>query len=270
MVPRTDVTASLISRRELTPSCYAIHLRLADPMPRPTPGQFVMLETALGEGTFWRRALSVAGFAADDGGCEIELMVKEVGTATTLWRRAPVGAPARVLGPLGVGFSIAPPPPSVALVSGGIGLPPLLFAAAEIAGSGCRTDLYLGAPEAGELIQPERCAGTVAAGGGEVILATEDGSAGDPGLVTEALERRLAAGRRYDAVWACGPTPMLAAVAAVAGRWNVPSELALEERMACGVGVCLGCVVPTVGDGHVRVCREGPVIAGDRIDWGAL
>ena len=270
MVPRTDLTATLVARRELTPTCYAIHLRVDGPMARPAPGQFVMLEPAQDAGPFWRRALSVAGHAAGPGGEELELMIKAVGAGTTLWREAAVGTPARVLGPLGEGFPIDPAPPAVALVGGGIGLPPLLYAATEVAARKSRPDLYLGAPTSRELIEPERCRQAVAAGGGELVLVTEDGSAGESGLVTAALERRLAEGVGYDAVWACGPMPMLAAVAALAANWDLPSALALEERMACGVGVCLGCIVPTSDGGHLRVCREGPVVTGDRIDWEAL
>lgn len=269
MVARLDVTATLTARRELTPTCYALDLQVEPAMPQPRPGQFVMLGPDPGGRPFWRRAFSVAAYRPGHGTATVELMVREVGEGTALWRRLPLGSRARLLGPLGNGFA---PPPSgtrVALVAGGIGLPPLLFHLERPEGEGWTADLLYGAATAEELIEAERCARAAAGCGGELVVATDDGSAGFAGVITAALEERLARGR-YHLIRACGPLPMLREVARIAAVHGVPAELALEERMACGVGVCLGCVVPAASGGHHRVCLEGPVFPAEAVRWGEL
>ncbi len=263
MVPRRDVTARLLRRRELSPTTYSATFQVDAPLPHPRPGQFVMLGAPGMERPFWRRAFSIASLADD----ELEVMVRVVGPGTAYWRRAPEGTPATVLGPLGNGFSIDPGGGRIALVAGGIGLPPLLLAAQEAARAGRPADLYLGAATSSEVLDRDRCRAAAAAAGGTLVITTDDGSEGEPGLVTEALERRLHA---YDLVLACGPLPMLRAVARLAERNGIPAELAMEERMACGVGVCLGCIVPRAGGGHARVCADGPVFGAGELDWEAM
>jgi dihydroorotate dehydrogenase electron transfer subunit len=144
-------------------------------------------------------------------------------------------------------------------VAGGIGLPPVLFAAERLAAACTSFDLFLGAATSGELLLVERCAGAVAAVGGELILATDDGSRGRRGFVTEGLAQRLDHGVAYVSILACGPTPMLAALTALAHARGLDAQLSLEEPMACGVGVCLGCVVEVSDGRRVASCKEGPV-----------
>ena len=118
---------------------------------------------------------------------------------------------------------------------------------------------------AAELIVLERCRAAPEAVGGELVLTTDDGSLGEPELVTRALARRLAGGTTYARVLACGPKAMLAAVTELARETPVEAELSLEEPMACGVGVCLGCVVE-LADGHrAPSCQEGPVFPVGRL-----
>jgi dihydroorotate dehydrogenase electron transfer subunit len=270
MVPRTDRSAVLTARRQLTPATYAVRFQLEGPFPHPVPGQFVMLEIPGGSGTFWRRAYSIAGWGETADGPWLEMMIKVVGPGTAHWRTAPLGSPGRILGPLGNGFPVEEVSGPVAMVAGGIGLPPLLYAMAGLAPRGVRCDLYLGAATAAELIEPEGCARAAAETGGAFVAATDDGSAGEEGLVTEALRRRLEGGERYGALWACGPNPMLRALARLSAEQGIPAWLSMEERMACGLGVCLGCVVPAPDGAHLRVCREGPVFPADAIHWEAL
>ncbi len=269
MVARRDVAATLAARRQLTPSSYALELLTEPPLPEPRPGQFVMLAAAGGESPFWRRAFSVAGYRRRGGSAVVELMIRVVGAGTALWRELPPGSRGRLLGPLGNGFGPVAEGARLALVAGGIGLPPVLFHLERLAAAPCRADLIVGAATARELLEPERCARAAAAAGGELVVTTDDGTAGRRGLVTEALAERLAEGR-YDGLRACGPLPMLREVARLAAEHGVPAELALEERMACGVGVCLGCVVPGSDGSNLRVCREGPVLPAEAVDWGAL
>ena len=121
---------------------------------------------------------------------------------------------------------------------------------------GAPFELYLGATTAAELLLVERCR---TAAGGRLVLTTDDGSAGEAGTVVAALARRLDAGARYGRVLGCGPDPMLRAAARLARERGLEAELSLEEPMACGVGVCLGCVVELADGRYVPSCKEGPV-----------
>ncbi|NOZ79572.1 MAG: dihydroorotate dehydrogenase electron transfer subunit [Acidobacteria bacterium] len=267
---RRNVTARLAARRDLTEDSFSLRLRLEGAFDRPIPGQFVMIRPAGGSQPFWRRAFSVAGFETDGAGGWLDLMVKIVGPATQAWHELPLHTPVEVLGPLGAGYPVDQAHGRLALIAGGIGLPPLVYAIPGLARRGVRWDLYLGAATASRLVGLEECSRLADTSGGRIIIATDDGSAGERGLIPVVLERRIDAGELYDSLWSCGPMAMLRAVAEVARRRHIEAQLALEERMACGLGVCLGCVVPAAGGGHLRVCREGPVIDASRIDWSRM
>jgi dihydroorotate dehydrogenase electron transfer subunit len=243
-------------RRDLSPTCFLLELRTDGPL-EAVPGQFGMLTCSDGLDPLLRRAFSLASVRRDGDGSVVELLVKEVGRGSAALHRAAEGASLRLIAPLGNGFTLAAPgSPPVALVAGGIGLPPVLFAAEAMAARGAAFDLYVGATSAAELLLIDRCR---AAAGGRLVLATDDGSAGEHGTVVSALARGLDAGARYARVLGCGPDPMLRAVARLARERGLEAELSLEEPMACGVGVCLGCVVELADGRYVPSCREGPV-----------
>jgi len=259
MIPRRDVRARLASRHELSPTCFALELSSATPF-EAVPGQFGMLACGCDLDPFLRRPFSFAGVRAHDTGTTIEIIVKEVGKGSRALRHLAPGNELSLLAPLGKGFSLEPSGGAPwALVAGGIGLPPVLFAAEVLARRGVTFDVFVGASTADELLLVERCGAAASAGGGEAVLTTDDGSRGERGLVTAALARRLAAGRRYGKVLGCGPTLMLAALTQLAREERVEAEISLEEPMACGVGVCLGCVVESAAGRRVATCREGPV-----------
>lgn len=257
MIARRDHRVRVLSRRDLSPTCFALELR-SDGLLEAVPGQFGMLTCGDGLDPLLRRAFSLAAVRRDGDGTVVELLVKEVGRGTAALRRVAAGGTLWLIAPLGNGFTLADPGTApIALVAGGIGLPPVLFAAEAMAARGARFDLYLGATGAAELLLVERCRAAV--GAGQLVLTTDDGSAGEPGTVVAALARRLDGGTSYARVLACGPDPMLVAVARLARQRALDAELSLEEPMACGVGVCLGCVVE-LADGHyVPSCKEGPV-----------
>jgi dihydroorotate dehydrogenase electron transfer subunit len=263
MIARRDHVTALVSRDELSPTCFRVVLACPEPV-AAEPGQFGMLACGDGLDPLLRRPYSIGGVGASGAGCEVELLVKEVGKGTGLLRRLPPGSALRLLAPLGNCFTLAADAP-LALVAGGIGLPPVLFAAERLAGRGAPFDLYVGAATAAEVLLAGRCAAAAAAVGGELVITTDDGSAGEAGFVTAALARRLAAGRRYARALACGPTPMLAALTALAGESGLECELSLEEPMACGVGVCLSCVVELADGYRVPTCKEGPVFSTARL-----
>jgi len=171
-----------------------------------------------------------------------------------------------VVGPLGRPFRLPAHPVNATLVGGGYGSAPLLPLAAALRAKGCKVAIVLGAGSADRLfghLDAKRIADTIA-------VTTDDGSLGERGRVSDVLPDVL---ERTDAdvVYACGPMPMLRAVAELAAARGIASQVAVEESMACGIGVCMTCVLPVVGDDGltrmVRSCLEGPVFLGDRVRW---
>ncbi|MDP9417541.1 MAG: dihydroorotate dehydrogenase electron transfer subunit [Actinomycetota bacterium] len=171
-----------------------------------------------------------------------------------------------VVAPLGRSFALPRDPASCALVGGGYGTAPLFSLAEQLRARGCRVDFVLGAGSEDRLfgmLEAKRVATSVS-------VTTDDGSAGVHGRVSDVLPRVLERGDT-DVVYACGPMPMLRAVTAIATEHGAVTQAAVEESMACGIGVCMTCVLPVVGDDGVtrmvRSCVEGPVFRGDRVRW---
>jgi dihydroorotate dehydrogenase electron transfer subunit len=250
---------TVLARQQL--GAYAV-LRCADPDgPPPRPGQFAMLAAAErwgggdGERPFLPRAFSV--MRARPG--ELEFLLEDVGPGTARLAELEPGDGLWVLGPLGIGFSVAASELAgrrALLVGGGVGIAPLAILQDELVASDAVVTALLGFRD-----------GLHAAGAAllrDARIATDDGSAGHEGLVTDLLAAEL---DRDEAaiVYACGPPPMLEAVRALCAERGVPAQLALESGMACGFGACFGCVVPTK-HGYLRLCVDGPVLDADRLD----
>jgi NAD(P)H-flavin reductase len=223
--------------------------------PRPSPGQFYMLAASQrwgggeSERPFLPRAFSV--MRAPPGTCRLDFMLDDVGPGThRLAELGPDDALALV-GPLGNGFRLPRDGRRPLLVGGGVGIAPLAILQDElIAIEGGTVTTLVGFRDAEH-----------AAGAGLLIasaLATDDGSAGHHGLVTDLLRAELDRDPHAE-VYACGPPPMLEAVRLECAERGVPGQLALESGMACGFGACFGCVVATAG-GYIRLCLEGPVL----------
>jgi len=225
--------------------------------PDPVPGQFYMLSTAERWGgddgrPYLPRAFSFArARPAAGGGAELDFLLEEVGPGTRRLAALRTGVEQRLVGPLGEGFRAATG--RRVLVGGGIGVAPLLCLADGLS------------PDARILLGFRSAAHAEAARlfEGEPALATDDGSAGRAGLVTDLLREELDADRSAT-VFACGPPAMLEAVRSLCADLGVPAQLALESGMACGFGACMGCVVET-RDGYARVCLDGPVIEAERL-----
>lgn len=232
------------------------------------PGQFVHVRVTAAQDPLLRRPISV--LLADRQSGQIRLLVRKVGRGTELLAALPEGATVDVLGPLGNSFPVPEPHPErdIILVAGGVGVAPLIFFADTLqmhVGRFRVCGLYGGASDAHLPLWTEfagRCE--------EFYVTTEDGSAGEEGLVTAPLPAQLTRGDAQ-VVYTCGPRPMMAAVAALCAEANVPCYASLEQWMGCGVGACLGCVVPTTGpEQYQRVCQDGPVFPAEIIDWGKL
>ena len=228
----------------------------------PRAGQFYMLATSDGWGgetdgrPFLGRACSVARAAAQDGGVRLDFLLEAVGPGTARLCAGEPGEALQIVGPLGVGFRAPAPGRRALLVGGGVGIAPLAIWQDELRDARIAARVLLG-------FRDERHAH----GGGllhEPRLATDDGSVGHHGLVTELLADELV-GPAASVVYACGPPPMLEAVRVICSERGIPAQLALESGMACGFGACFGCVVPT-RDGYIRLCVDGPVLDATRLE----
>ena len=235
------------------------------------PGHFVAL--AVGGETsahLLRRAFSV--YRTQDRGVyggTIDIVIAEHGPGTRWLAHVRPHDSVDVVGPLGKPFSLPKEPVPCTLVGGGYGSAPLFTLAEQLRERGCRVDFVLGAATESRLfgvLEAKRMAQSVA-------VATEDGSLGDLGRVTDVLPAVLSK-TQSDVVYACGPMSMLAAVSDLAARFGAHSQCAVEEAMACGVGVCMTCVLPVIGDDGVtrmvRSCVDGPVFRGDAVRWSEV
>jgi dihydroorotate dehydrogenase electron transfer subunit len=235
------------------------------------PGQFV----AVGVGgdssaLLLRRAFSI--YAARRSGAyggTVEFVFAVTGKGTGWLARQRARDPVDLVGPLGRPFDLPSDPVPCTLVGGGYGSAPLFSLAEALRARGCRVDIVLGAATADRLfgaLDARRAATSV-------TFTTDDGSYGERGTVCDPLPAVLTR-TGSGAVYACGPMPMLAGVSAVAAQAGLPCQVVVEESMACGIGVCMTCVLPVVGDDGrirmVRACMEGPVFGGHRVRFDAL
>ncbi len=232
------------------------------------PGHFVALAVGGDDSSMLlRRAFSIYRVqerGVYGGTVEIVFAVHGRGTAW-LARRRPHD-PIDVVGPLGRPFALPKEPVTATLVGGGYGSAPLFSLAEQLRRRGCRVDFVLGAATEARLfgaLEAKRMSTQVA-------ITTEDGSLGERGLVTDVLPQMVERSGS-DVVYACGPMGMLKAVSEIATAYGAHSQCAVEEAMACGIGVCMTCVLPVVGDDGttrmVRSCVDGPVFNGERVRW---
>ena len=250
----------ILSQTGIGPGLFDLRLCAPEIACEAAPGQFVDVLCA---GKTLRRPISLCGFDARTG--EVRLVYEVRGEGTAWLARRGAGETLNVLGPLGHGFDLSPaadPEALAVFVGGGVGTPPLLAAAAAF---GARAAVILGFRTAAAAM----LVGDFEALGAAVSLATDDGTAGHHGLVTAPLQKRLDEAP-CAIVYACGPKPMLSAVARIARERGIRCQLSMEERMACGVGACLCCAVKTRdpdGGEHMRhVCKHGPVFEAEMLE----
>jgi dihydroorotate dehydrogenase electron transfer subunit len=250
---------------------YIARLRAPDCARAATAGTFVHVQCT--PGIPMRRPLSILRANAAEGW--VEVLYKVVGQGLQALTSAEAGDRVSVLGPIGQGFRPDPARPIALLIGGGVGIPPLMFLAEVLAHSpGTRFEprAFFGS-ELPFPFEVNTAAGTLAlldAAGIPSQLASNAGLPGcQPGFVTDLargwIGDRAPADRDRMSIYACGPTPMLKAAQRVADEFSIPSQLCLEEFMACAVGGCAGCVVPVIVDGKrqmKRVCVDGPVFDG--------
>ncbi len=246
--------AFVISNRFLKKEYFLLWINEPYVAKNARPGQFVMIKAWPGCDPLLARPFSIH----DVDNEKFAVLYQVKGRGTKLLSQLKKGHLLNVLGPLGCGFPDLPPK-IIYMVAGGIGIAPFLFTAKYLLNKGHKIKLFYGARTTSDLIQVRAFQKL----GIRVILTTEDGSSGYRGLITEPLEKALVMEKAI--VFACGPMPMLKAVADIAKRQEVKAYLSLEARMACGLGLCLGCVVPRQNGGFLHVCIDGPVVEAEKI-----
>ena len=271
-----DVPAAVISNVRLTSEYNVLSLSAPAVAAQAAPGQFVMVKTALGLDPLLRRPFSIFEILRDSAGTPIgvSLLNKRVGVGTSLLYGAEPGDRIDCLGPLGRPFEPVPPPAEAWMVAGGVGLAPFATLAESLAALGTSMTLFYGGRSAADLFYESFFAGL----GATLVITTEDGGRGERGRVTAPLERALAE-RKADqpvTIYACGPTPMMRAVADLGARHSRPTFVSLEPVMGCGMGGCYSCVVRVARSGGpggthlVRSCIEGPVFDASTVQWATL
>lgn len=263
-----DARVEVISNEEIAADFYLARLR-APQIAAAQPGQFVEVQTSETTAPFLRLPLSICGVDKQAGTADI--LFEDMGPKTRALSLIRPGQEIACLGPLGKGFTAPAAGQRVVLVGGGIGIPPLLFLGERLCRAGHQVCLLAGA-RVGSKHLPDAM---LQAAAGIVRQATDDGSVGHHGLVTDLLTEELAADASAT-VYTCGPHGMMAAVTTVCSQAQVACQASLEEYMACGFGVCVGCVVevePEAGGElspylqYSRVCVDGPVFDAHRVKW---
>lgn len=227
-------------------------------LPEMHPGQFVQVQVDGSATTFLRRPISVNFVDRADN--TLWLLIRRAGEGTAHLMESVPGSVINVMLPLGNGFSLdeAVKPGRTLLVGGGVGVAPLLYFGAKMAELGTKPEFLLGARSEADLLEVELFEKY-----GKVYISTDDGSAGEHGVVTT---NSVFVSGDIARVYCCGPMPMMKAVAGVARKIGAECEVSLENMMACGLGACLCCVEKTV-KGNVCVCTEGPVFNINQLTW---
>jgi len=260
---RSDHHALLLERRLFSPGLFSATFSAPLLAREIRAGQFVMLEVPNRVRPYLRRAYSVADARPEKG--QVEFLIKTIGVGTAALEEFPIGAAVSLLGPLGNGFGIddLPPGARVAVVAGGIGAAPFPLLFAALAKRKVVADFFFGGRGKADLAVRNRFEGL---NRGETFLATDDGSLGEKGRVTDLFRRQAPPGR-YARLYACGPMPMFAALAPIVSNLGLPSEFSTEAEMGCGFGVCLGCVIPGTEKPFIISCSEGPILAPEKVKW---
>lgn len=248
----------IISNKHIIGDFYVLTLRSPKIVKHARPGQFVNILVSNQTDPLLRRPFSIYDADKKKGKLKVLYFVK--GKGTNILKTLAKGRTLSITGPHGNGFHVHEDHKNILLVGGGFGTAPLSYLAKE------HIHLNIFAAVGGrnkDLIFCERDLKNCDA---KVFIATDDGSYGEKGLVTKPVEKILKK-EKIDEIFTCGPVPMMKAVAEVAKKYGVPCQVSMEEKMACGIGVCLGCACKTK-EGYKTVCSSGPVFNAEDINWG--
>jgi dihydroorotate dehydrogenase electron transfer subunit len=256
--------ATVISNIEVMPETRLMWLEAPGIAETARPGQFVMV--GCGGHTLLPRPFSVHRV----DGNQLALLFSVVGKGTARLSELKKGETVDIFGPLGNGYTLNPESKNILLVAGGLGIAPLYFLAVAAAGEGRKVTVISGARSCDYLLPvtpPQRLFdGGMHPANFNVVCATDDGSEGFKGLVTQLIPHYL---EHTDQVFACGPMAMYRSMAQMPELKGKDVQLSLEIMMGCGVGVCYGCTIKTK-NGLKQVCKDGPVFEMGEVEWGEV
>ena len=261
-----DQYIEIVFNREVVSGVFFMGLRSPGIAHSSRPGQFIMVRVNKGIDPLLRRPFSICGISDGEIIC---ILYKIAGHGTQILAGKKAGEKLSVMGPLGQGFSLPGENEIPVLVAGGIGIAPLYFLAESL--KDAPMEFMAGFGTSVDIISSDK----IALGPMGISIATDDGSEGYPGMVTELLDKYI---EKYIhkknslLIYACGPMAMLKNVSSIASHYNIPCHVSLEALMACGLGACQGCAVKIRSNDdfiHYRhVCKDGPVFLSRYIDWG--
>lgn len=250
-----QIISTVVSNKEIMPSVHLIWLEAPEIAMTAKPGQFVMVRCGDHYDPLLRRPLSIHSMA---DGKHIALVFNIVGRGTGWLSQCQIGNALDILGPLGNGFSLQPSSHKLLLVAGGIGIAPLVLLAENAHSEGYSITMLIGAKDSSMLYPRSLLPSPI-----DILTATEDGSEGKKGMVTELMTDFIA---QTDQIFACGPTSMYKSMAVQNNLKGKPVQISLEVRMGCGLGACYSCTVKTK-EGLRQVCKDGPVFELNDILW---
>lgn len=266
-----QIAATVVSNKRIG-QYHHILLNIGRVVRNCRPGNFVAV-TVGGEnsGLILRRAFAISRVShqSDKGDGAVELIVAPHGAGSKWFCSQPEGASLDVIVPLGIAFGIPTEPARTLLVGGGYGSAPLFGLAEVLKARGCHVEMILGASTAAKIYAPTEGKRSV----NSLKIYTEDGSAGILGKVTDPIPGLIQDGT-VDVIYSCGPMPMLAAISHIADEFDIVHQCAVEESMACGIGVCMTCVLPVENEAGdvvmLRSCIDGPVMDGAVVQWNLV
>ncbi|MFH2037091.1 MAG: dihydroorotate dehydrogenase electron transfer subunit [Candidatus Zixiibacteriota bacterium] len=248
-------TLKIINRVELGGGNFSFELAPFSNIKSIRPGQFLHIQIP-NCGLFFRRAFSVYDINLKNK--SVSILFKALGRGTSLMAALRKGDQLGIVGPLGNGFKPPSKTDNIILIGGGVGMPPLYFLAKHLLSKGFdskKISFFYGGLTKNELVDLAKIKKLKT----KIFCSTDDGSYGFKGYITQALESEIDLADQKIKIYACGPTGMLKAVDLLAEKYHFSGQLSLEAPMPCGVGICLGCILPLKTGGYTRVCREGPV-----------
>jgi dihydroorotate dehydrogenase electron transfer subunit len=262
----------ILKNDEVARDCFLISIALHSTFTDPQPGQFVMLRISGISEPFLARPFSIYAFQREKNFCRVDLLYQVVGKGTQILAGLIKATQVEIIGPLGNGFKIPQNAQNLVLVAGGMGVAPLSFLAEYLDRKVCSAlsemHIYLGARNSDAIIGMDKIKNLSCT----AVICTDDGSMGEKGFVTQLVQQDL---NNYTPentfIFACGPKEMLKVLAKLLRGTKYSCHVSLEERMACGVGACLGCAVEVKckkgAKAYKRVCADGPVFDINEIVW---
>jgi dihydroorotate dehydrogenase electron transfer subunit len=246
----------IVENKRLTDDLFILEFSGNETLPEFKPGQFVQVRVDDSPTTFLRRPISIHDVDYEKN--TFKLLIQSVGQGTLKLSELEPGNSLNLIYPLGNSFTDPDPGERVLLVGGGVGVAPLLFLGKHLLSIGCNPDWLLGFRNKARTIDLAEYKAI-----GKVFLTTEDGSAGEKGYVTN---HSILSEKRYDRICCCGPDPMMKSVAGYCSENGITCEVSMENLMACGIGICLCCIVSTTR-GNICTCTEGPVFNINELKW---